>query len=729
MGITVGELRVIIDAESKKARSEVQALEKRLGKFEKKAGRAAGSVTRGFDKLRVGIKKLGPAIAGLTAILGPTFLLSATRSAVAFGDNIKQTADKIGFSTDALQELRFAAEQVGIAHNTTDMALQRFSRRVGEAAKGTGEAKGALKELGVELLDVNDKFVGNEAVLTQAAKGIARLENQTDRLALAFKLFDSEGAAFVNLLGLGADGMQEMRDQAQRLGLVLESDTIERATELNQQLKIAELSMGTTLKTAMIDLAPITLELSKRFADFTQNLVFLISKFREVEGLSLNQLRARSTELSVKIADLNRNLKETADTASAMNRVRGVLGIPVGGIGTVERLNEQIAETRSELEKVDALIAKRSEKPEVGDPSGTGAVAAAAETPEQAAARRAAAKLKSEQEAGLEAAKATAIELRQERLAAIDPLLEEIDIIKELILEQQNLTVAEGVGSLQRDENIEAFTAKIAALRETLQDETAAEEKLNERLALSIAKVNELDTDRARAILVALQARKAEAVGVQETNEAVREAITGLEDLGKGRELDKVPETEQKPGDRLAASISGSVSAGALDGLMQAFDGEGVDLAESFGQVFGDIFADSMEDVIGGLADKLTEMLEGAFDGMGEGLGQALGAGIGIAGSLVARQLGGTSTQQSFSSRAQSQVTSSQAIRGVVAGPTSIPIAQVGNAIRDAGAETLAELVLQTALLGRIDGRLAVMTLGGGGGGAGLDLTASETLG
>ena len=54
----------------------------------------------------------------------------------------------------------------------------------------------------------------------------------SDKLRLAFKLFDSEGVAVVNTLNLGRVGIQEMRREAQALGATIGTDAAKNVSEL-----------------------------------------------------------------------------------------------------------------------------------------------------------------------------------------------------------------------------------------------------------------------------------------------------------------------------------------------------------------------------------------------------------------------------------------------------------------------------------------------------------------
>jgi hypothetical protein len=100
-----------------------------------------------------------------------------------------------------------AAKASGVEQQTLDMALQRFTRRAAEAAHGTGEAKDALAQMGIALRDQSGNLRRSEDLLADVADAFAKIEAPAERLRLAFKLFDSEGVALVNLLqGSSASG-------------------------------------------------------------------------------------------------------------------------------------------------------------------------------------------------------------------------------------------------------------------------------------------------------------------------------------------------------------------------------------------------------------------------------------------------------------------------------------------------------------------------------------------
>ena len=130
-----------------------QSGEQSLKRIETAGERASGGLKglrREAELLRTGIRTLGGALAGAATVRGLAALVDRSISAA---DAIGKTADKIGVGVEALQELRFAAKASGVAQQTLDMALQRFTRRAAEAAQATSEAKDALAQVGIALRD------------------------------------------------------------------------------------------------------------------------------------------------------------------------------------------------------------------------------------------------------------------------------------------------------------------------------------------------------------------------------------------------------------------------------------------------------------------------------------------------------------------------------------------------------------------------------------------------
>ena len=178
--------------------------------------KALRGIKAAFGKLSKVFFNFKTALAGAVGAGGLGLLISQSLKST---DALAKTASKIGTTTEALSALQYAGQLTGVEVNTMNMALQRFTRRASEAAVGTGEAKGALRELNVDARElVRLPLDQRMLVLAEAFEGVT---NESDRLRLAFKLFDSEGAALVNTLSQGRGALDEMLGEAQSLGVVM----------------------------------------------------------------------------------------------------------------------------------------------------------------------------------------------------------------------------------------------------------------------------------------------------------------------------------------------------------------------------------------------------------------------------------------------------------------------------------------------------------------------------
>ena len=147
------------------------------------------------------------------------------------------------------------------------MALQRFTRRTAEAAQGTGEAKDALAQLGITLRDQDGHLRRSEDLLADVADAFARIEDPAERVRLAFKLFDSEGVALVNLLSDGSGALDQMRERARDLGIVLDEHLVRDAERARTELDTLAQVVSANLTRAALEAAPVIADLSSWLAD------------------------------------------------------------------------------------------------------------------------------------------------------------------------------------------------------------------------------------------------------------------------------------------------------------------------------------------------------------------------------------------------------------------------------------------------------------------------------
>ena len=246
-----GKLSIEVEA-------RIAKLEKGLSDATRSINRFEGKSKKSFRKVNDSVTRLMKSFITLAGIYGIGRFIKSTFDAM---DKLDKLSDRLGISTEALSELKFVSERAGVSFETLVMGMQRMIRRVAESASGFGEAKGALKELGLEAHSLN--MMEPEEQLIAVAKALESVGIHGKKLQLVMKLVDSEGVSFLQFLQLGADGIKEMMQQARDMGQSFSQDMVTKAVDAKDavfDMKTETNALATELVTS---LAPAIEEIAK----------------------------------------------------------------------------------------------------------------------------------------------------------------------------------------------------------------------------------------------------------------------------------------------------------------------------------------------------------------------------------------------------------------------------------------------------------------------------------
>ncbi|MCA2455835.1 MULTISPECIES: hypothetical protein [Vibrio] len=249
----IAKLTVALYANSAQFTSELQ-------KSQKKAKNWSDSISKTMSIAAKATAGAAVAAAGSLALV--------YNQQAALIDQTAKFADRIGISTEALTQFRHASELTGVGAKNLDMSLQRMTRRIAEAATGSGEAAPALKQLGLDAQALGQMTPDQQ--LYTLADAFTQVESQSERVRLAFKLFDSEGVGMVNMLAGGSDGLRTMADEADRLGITLsriDAAKVEMANDAMYKVGVTTTALKQEITT---QLAPIVAALAEEFVAYSQ---------------------------------------------------------------------------------------------------------------------------------------------------------------------------------------------------------------------------------------------------------------------------------------------------------------------------------------------------------------------------------------------------------------------------------------------------------------------------
>lgn len=143
-----------------------------------------------------------------------------------------RAAQFTGIATQALQELRHAAERSGVDVESLNTSVFRLAHSIGEASKGTGAQADAFRKLGVHLKDSDGKLRSTDEIIMSLADGFAAMPDSLEKTGLAMAIFGRAGGKMIPMLNRGKEGIAKLRDEA----IVLSDESIKLSQKIKAKL-------------------------------------------------------------------------------------------------------------------------------------------------------------------------------------------------------------------------------------------------------------------------------------------------------------------------------------------------------------------------------------------------------------------------------------------------------------------------------------------------------------
>lgn len=212
-----------------------------------------------------------PAAAAAAAAIGG--IAVAVRGAINEADDMGKMAQKFGVPIETLSRLRFAADLSDVSVDTLGASLGRLSRNMAEAAGGSKSAAAAFASAGIGIKNADGSLRAADDVLADIADRFASMPDGAAKTAMAMALMGRGGATMIPMLNGGAQALRDMGEEAERLGLVISSETSKAAEEFNDNLtRLSAIARGAAMQLAAY-LAPALAEVTAAAYSLASGLV------------------------------------------------------------------------------------------------------------------------------------------------------------------------------------------------------------------------------------------------------------------------------------------------------------------------------------------------------------------------------------------------------------------------------------------------------------------------
>lgn len=223
------------------------------------------------------------ALAAAGAAVTGAFVHAAKKTA-DYGDKVDKMSQKIGISAEAYQKWDYVMQRAGGSIDSMKMGMKTLSQ---QAEKNSD----AFQKLGISQEEVQS--LSQEDLFERTVKGLAGMEQGTERATLASQLLGRAGADMGPLLNGGTKAIEEQMEIAEKYGMVMPDAAIAASAAFEDSLTTMQMTFEGLKNRMMAEFLPamtqVTDGMAKLFAgddsgaeDVAKGIEDIVKKVGEV---------------------------------------------------------------------------------------------------------------------------------------------------------------------------------------------------------------------------------------------------------------------------------------------------------------------------------------------------------------------------------------------------------------------------------------------------------------
>lgn len=226
-----------LDSIDKKVTSIVKPIDK--------LGKSVETVGRKFTVLTAPIAAIG---AGVIALAGKTG---------EYAESLLNMSEVTGLSTDNLQKYKHVADLVGVSYEGLVSGAQKLTARLQGIDNEGGNAFEAIRKLGVNIHDSSGKLKSMNDLFPEVIAALQKHTDTTERNMIAQQLFGKNLKDVAPILGMSADELKRMTDEADKMGLVLSGDALKSAADFDDKMGLLKEQFSATYRNIASQFIPV----------------------------------------------------------------------------------------------------------------------------------------------------------------------------------------------------------------------------------------------------------------------------------------------------------------------------------------------------------------------------------------------------------------------------------------------------------------------------------------
>ncbi|WP_114966805.1 hypothetical protein [Alkalilacustris brevis] len=339
------------------SRTATRRMERDMVRSSTRINTALASTSAAVGNLNTVLRTVGAPLLGAAAFTG---LVRGVRGAVSELSELGKTARDVSMDVEELQGVqRGFAREARLSQEQVNASLERFARRVGEAANATGPLNTTVERYGIRLRDANGELRTQGDLLREFSNVIRSASSDQERLAIAQAAFGDTGRRMAQAMNEGAAGIDRMIREAIEAGDVIDRHLIARAEELDDRFNDLARRVSTTFRSMAVEIADFIDRMAQLNVEFDDFLKAREGRTREVAGDDFIDAIGEPSAyeaLAAAVGNYDRAINELGNSASgvALDLYDFALNLEhlgeIGAADVLERLGDELSQLVDEFE-------------------------------------------------------------------------------------------------------------------------------------------------------------------------------------------------------------------------------------------------------------------------------------------------------------------------------------------------------------------------------------------
>lgn len=263
MATKLGSLLIELGLDSAKFRSGTRQAQREMSTFQRGMAGSANLVKG--------------ALVGMVSALSVDMFATAIKNGLDYAASLGEVSKQLGVTTNTLQEYRYAATQVGVTQEEMEAGLARLTRTLGTSPE-------KFEALGIAIRGANGEIEDAGEILPRIAEAYRNAGSEAERARILYELFGRTGQKFAPLFAEGAQGINNLRDAAHRLGIVLSSEQIAKADETADKLEAVRTVLNAKIAGTVADNADAIVAFANAVGEAADNVLALARSAQAIES-------------------------------------------------------------------------------------------------------------------------------------------------------------------------------------------------------------------------------------------------------------------------------------------------------------------------------------------------------------------------------------------------------------------------------------------------------------